>query len=97
MARLVDGNVLAFQAVWFDDHAQLNRTYLLKYFEESHHIEMIEMKTKKMFLKKTPCPKDVAREDFYEGAKVKIHGRLLTINACHDTTTKAALSQVDDG
>jgi nucleoside-diphosphate kinase len=94
MARQVDGNVLAFQAEWFDHHAQLNRTYLLKYFEESHSIEMIDVKTKKMFLKKSPCPKDIEGEDFYEGATVKLHGRLLTIKACHDKTTQNVLAQV---
>jgi nucleoside-diphosphate kinase len=44
--------------------------YLLKYFVQQHQVEMVDVKSKKMFLKKSPCTEETSPEDFAVGKKV---------------------------
>ena len=62
--------VLSFLAEWFDPLPQLTKQYLLKYFCETNEAEMVELKTKRLFLKRSPCPAHFTTKDFALGSKV---------------------------
>ncbi|CAM9272871.1 unnamed protein product, partial [Hapterophycus canaliculatus] len=44
--------------------------YLLKYFCGTNEAEMVELKTKRLFLKRSPCPSHFTTKDFALGSKV---------------------------
>lgn len=81
-----------FVVDWFDPMPQLKRKYLLKYFVDQNCVEMVDLKSKKMFLKKSPCPSHISREDFYVGGKVLLYARELEIVDYGDQKTKDVLS-----
>ncbi len=56
-----------FVVEWFDPRPMLKRQYLLKYFLESHMVEMVDLKTKKLFLKKSPAGPLLSRNDLFIG------------------------------
>lgn len=79
---------LLFIVEWFDPMPLLIRKYLLKYYVEMHQVEMIDIKQKKQFLKKSPCPPEINSNDFFIGSKINIYGRDLTIVDYGDLKTK---------
>jgi nucleoside-diphosphate kinase len=66
-----DDEAWLFVAEWFDPMPRLKRMYLLKYFVQQHQVEMVDVKSKKMFLKKSACPAEITPEDFAVGKKVR--------------------------
>lgn len=82
---------LLFVAEWYDAMPQLKRKYLLKYFVDLKMVEMVDVKSKKTFLKKSPCPPDVTKDDFYIGAKVLLYARELEIVDYGDLKTRDKL------
>lgn len=44
--------------------------YLLKYFVGTNEAEMVELKTRRLFLKRSPCPQHLTVKDFVLGSKV---------------------------
>lgn len=82
---------LLFVVEYFDPAPQLKKKFLLKYFPESHAVEMVDVKTKKMFLKKSPCPQEVTLADFVLGAKVFLYSRELEIIDYGDGATRQRL------
>lgn len=67
---LFETQVLSFLAEWFDPLPQLTKQYLLKYFCDTNEAEMVEPKTKRLFLKRSPCPSHFTTKDFALGSKV---------------------------
>ena len=59
-----------FVVEWYDPMPRLKKMYLLKYFVQQHQVEMVDVKSKKMFLKKSPCTVEITKEDFAVGKKV---------------------------
>jgi nucleoside-diphosphate kinase len=90
MAAQNDDSLL-FVVEWYDPMPQLKRKYLLKFFTDQRMVEMIDVKTKKIFLKKSPCPSDISKEDFYIGGKVLMYSRELDIIDYGDLKTKDKL------
>ena len=43
-----------FLVEWYDSMPQIRRKYQLKYYPDSHSVEMIDLNTKKVFLRKSP-------------------------------------------
>jgi len=80
-----------FVVEWYDPMPQLKRKYLLKYFTEQHSVEMVDLKSKKIFLKKSPCPDYISKEDFIIGGKVLLYSRELDIVDYGDLKTKDRL------
>lgn len=80
-----------FVVEWFDPLPQLKKTYLLKYFVDQHMLEMVDVKTKKLFLKKSNCPKELTLNDFYVGGKIMAYGRELDIVDYGDGKTRDKL------
>lgn len=44
--------------------------YLLRYYCDTNEAEMVELKTKRLFLKRSPCPSHFSSKDFALGSKV---------------------------
>jgi nucleoside-diphosphate kinase len=59
-----------FIVEWYDPLPRLKKVYLLRYFVQQHQVEMVDMKSKKMFLKKSPCTEETTPEDFAIGNRV---------------------------
>lgn len=90
MAERQDDSML-FVVEWFDPMPQMKKKYLLKYFVDQHCAEMVDLKSKKMFLKKSPCPAHITRDDFYVGGKVLLYSRELDIIDYGDSKTRDRL------
>lgn len=82
---------LLFVAEWFDPMPQMKKQYLLKYWPDQHMAEMVDLKNKKIFLKKSPCPAHSTRDDFYVGGKIVLYSRELDIVDYGDLKTKEKL------
>lgn len=90
MAARNDDSLL-FVAEWFDPMPMIRKKYLLKYFTDQHMVEMIDVKSRKMFLKKSVCPPEISREDFFVGSKILLYSRELEIVDYGDSSTKQKL------
>ena len=87
----------SFIAEWYDPLPQTKKLYLLKYFPLQNQAEMFDLKNKKLFLKKSACPSELSKADFYIGSKVVLYSRDLTIVDYADTITRNKLSiQLED-
>ena len=62
--------VLSFVAEWFDPHPQIVKQYLLKYHCNTTEVEMKDVQTKRIFLKKTKIPSSLKEQDFFVGASI---------------------------
>eukprot|EP01039_Chlorochromonas_danica_P008933 gene8933-9856_t len=92
MAARNDDSLL-FVVEWYDPLPQMKKQYLLKYFPDQQMAEMIDFKSKKIFLKKSPCPPHLTREDFFVGGKVVLYSRDLDIIDYGDLKTKERLDK----
>ncbi|CAM9377552.1 unnamed protein product [Discosporangium mesarthrocarpum] len=93
MQKGKDESVNSFLAEWFDPLPQLTKQqYLLKYFPGTNEAEMVELKSRRLFLKRSPCPDHLSSRDFHVGAKVILYGRDLFIVSYGDKATEAALA-----
>ena len=90
MARKESENLL-FVVEYFDPQPQTKKKYLLRYFVDSHAVEMIDFQKKKLFLKKSPCPPEITISDFVLGSKIFIYARELLIIDYGDGTTRKLL------
>ncbi len=54
-----------FVVEYYDPLPMTKKKYLLKYFIDSHSVEMVDIQKKKLFLKKSPCPPEVSGEYMY--------------------------------
>jgi hypothetical protein len=88
---LVSNEVWQFVVEWYDPMPQLKKNYLLKYFVEKHMVEMVDLKSHKVFLKKSPCPPEVSASDLFIGSKILIYSRELDIVDYGDSTTRELL------
>nr|CCC93064.1 putative nucleoside diphosphate kinase [Trypanosoma congolense IL3000] len=77
----------AFTVDYYDPQANLVRQYLLLYFDEDATIEMLDLKTKRVFLKRCAYPSLTPRELFI-GATVCIFSRSLKLVDYGDEATR---------
>eukprot|EP00953_Heterococcus_sp_UTEX-ZZ885_P020971 11721-Heterococcus_DN1.PRE.3 len=87
-----DEQVYSFLATWFDPLPQLAKQYRLKFFRGTNEAEMVDVKTKRLFLKRSPCPAHMSLKDFYINAKVVLYGRDLTLIDYGDDATRLRLT-----
>jgi nucleoside-diphosphate kinase len=80
-----------FVVEWFDPQPMLKRQYVLKYFLESHMVEMVDVRTKKLFLKKSAAGGHISKQDFFIGGKLLVYGRELDIVDFGDGKTRSKL------
>jgi nucleoside-diphosphate kinase len=89
--------IWSFVAEYYDPLPQLTKQYLLKYFPSQNQVEMFDLKNKKLFLKKSPCPPELTSEDFRLGAQILLFSRDLKIVDFADNVTKSLfLHQVEE-
>lgn len=87
--------VLLFVVEHFDPLPRLKRQYLLKVFIDVplniFDVEMTDVKSGKKFLKRSPAPGYMVREDLFIGATVLLYARELVIIDYGDGKTRGAL------
>eukprot|EP01084_Bolivina_argentea_P181847 314024_1 len=76
---------------WFDPLPQLTREYLLKYWVGTNEVEMVDLKTRKLFLRRTPCSRTISLKDLYASNILLLHGRELKVEGPGDKQTAAQL------
>ncbi|KDO24817.1 hypothetical protein SPRG_09650 [Saprolegnia parasitica CBS 223.65] len=91
--QAVRETIYGFKAKWFDQHAQMHRNFNVRYFHDSHHVEILDCKTNKLFLKKTECPSSVVAKDFFLGGKVVLFGRHFELTEYLDSHTASQLAK----
>jgi nucleoside-diphosphate kinase len=91
MSARTDDSLL-FVVEWYDPLPQIKKQYLLKYFPDQNMVEMVDVKSKKIFLRKCFCPETLTKEDFYIGSKILLYSRELDIVDYGDLRTKDKLA-----
>ena len=79
-----------FFAEWYDPHAALIRKYQLLYYPTDQTCEMVDIKNRRLFLKRSKCP-NIQLTDLFLGAVVNVHSRQLTISDFGDDFTRLKL------
>lgn len=82
-----------FVVEWFDPLPALKKQYILKYYFHGPFVEMIDVKSRKTFLKKTLCPPNITEKSFFVGSKFNLLSRDLEIVSYGDNFTKDRLSK----
>jgi nucleoside-diphosphate kinase len=93
MALKEPGMELQFVVEWFDPQPQLKKQFLLKYSVEENMVEMFDIKHRRLFLRKSPCPPHLHVSDFFIGSKVLLYSRELEVVDANDQITKDYLNQ----
>lgn len=65
----------------------------MRYFVDSHNVEIFDTKTNKLFLKKSECPAVLSANDFFLGAKVLLYGRHFELQEYLDPFTAEKLGK----
>jgi hypothetical protein len=84
--------IMLFIVEWFDPMPQLKRQYIFKYFVADHAAEMVDVKSKKLFLKKSACPPEMIKEELVIGGKILFYSRELDIVDYGDGKTRDKLN-----
>lgn len=88
----MDAETLGFVAEWYDPQPQITRRFLIKVFTDAKCLEIVDLKSKKGFLKRTPLPQGVAVSEFVLGGKVLLYARLMHIVDYADSYTRRKLA-----
>ncbi|CAM9599022.1 unnamed protein product [Chrysoparadoxa australica] len=91
MTNSQDALVYAMVVDYFDPLPALTKKFLLKYYPETNEAEMVDLKSRRLFLKRSSCPDTLSSSDFYIGAKVLLYGRDLVVTEWADKQTANAL------
>ena len=73
--------VLSFVAEWYDPHPQITKRYVLKLHCSKHEVEMRDIATKRIFLKKTKVGATLKETDFFVGANILLLVRYRFIDS----------------
>ena len=93
MSQNVSAGDLLFIVEYYDPLPMITKRYQLKYFGDSHAVEMVDIQKKKLFLKKSPCPPEVSASDFVLGAKLFLYSRELLVVEYGDRATRERLER----
>lgn len=87
----MDGDSYGFLVEWYDTQADLVRNYALTVFKNAKNagieLQMYDMKSKRMFLKRTGFP-NLELTDLHLGNTIMVFGRQLVIKNYADKRTK---------
>jgi nucleoside-diphosphate kinase len=75
-----------FETEWYDQQANILRYYRLFFYPLDNSIEMYDKKMSRVFLKRIEIP-SVSLADFYLGANVTVHSRVLKVCEYGDIAT----------
>lgn len=82
-----------FITEYYDNLSSLHRRFQLFYYPNDESIEMYEIRTKKMFLKRNVVP-NVTLKDLYKGNEITIYSRLHKIIDYGDNFTKNHFEEI---
>ncbi|CCW61415.1 unnamed protein product [Phytomonas sp. EM1] len=83
-------NRLSFIVEYFDPHASVTRTYQLLYYLDDSTIEMHDLKTRRLFLKRCAYP-SLTLNELFLGAIVNVFSRPLKVIDFGDEATRRQL------
>ncbi|KFB53223.1 AGAP003227-PA-like protein [Anopheles sinensis] len=72
---------------WYQKEADLNRQLMVSFFPSDNSVELVDMKTRKTFLRRTKID-DLCENDFFIGAKLLIFGKQIDIVDYGDAKTR---------
>jgi nucleoside-diphosphate kinase len=83
-----------FTCAYHDAHAELTRKYQMMVFVRSsvNEIELTDLKTRKLFLRRTPFPSISSLSEFFIGAKIMVYSRQMEIVGFGDPHTERRFS-----
>ena len=83
-----------FVTDWYDPHAAFVRKYQLLYYPADNTCEMVDVKNRRLFLKRSKC-ENISLSDLFIGSTINILSRHLTITEFGDeyTTRKLKLKK----
>eukprot|EP00048_Salpingoeca_helianthica_P023863 m.27788 g.27788 ORF g.27788 m.27788 type:complete len:382 (+) comp9040_c0_seq1:1572-2717(+) len=88
--HMADGDRFAFSAEWYDAPAAMTRKYAVLFFPKDETVELVDLKSKKVFLKRAKA-EGVRADTLYIGAAVNIMSRQMKIVDFGDDYTRKAL------
>nr|XP_032835008.1 nucleoside diphosphate kinase 7 [Petromyzon marinus] len=80
-----------FMAEWLDPLAGITRKFSFRYFPHDRSVEMLELRTQRLFLRRSPC-QGLAPSQVALGARLLVLGRELSLTAYGDAHTQSRLS-----
>eukprot|EP01084_Bolivina_argentea_P239465 402504_1 len=89
-------NRFGFVANYWDPQASLTKQFNLFYFPNDGTVEMVDLKTRKIFLKRCPCPA-LALDDLFIGSSVTVFSRQLKIVDFADEATRRHYASKTEG
>ncbi|ETV76749.1 hypothetical protein, variant 1 [Aphanomyces astaci] len=72
---------------------RMHRNFNVRYFPDGNHVEILDVKSNKLFLKKTQCPAGVSPQDFFLGGKLLLFGRHFELTDYLDAFTATQLGK----
>uniref|UniRef100_A0A182J3V6 Uncharacterized protein n=1 Tax=Anopheles atroparvus TaxID=41427 RepID=A0A182J3V6_ANOAO len=72
---------------WYQKEADLNRQLMVSFFPSDNSVELVDMKTRKIFLRRTKI-EELSENDFFIGAKLLIFGKQIDILDYGDAKTR---------
>eukprot|EP00758_Cryptobia_borreli_P004072 Tbor_TRINITY_DN4163_c1_g2::TRINITY_DN4163_c1_g2_i1::g.26494::m.26494/K00940/ndk, NME; nucleoside-diphosphate kinase len=86
----------SFVTEYFDVQANLMRQYMLLFYPADNSVEMIDMKNRRIFLKRVKYPQ-VSLKQLFIGSSVTIYSRVLKIVDFGDEVTRRHFSKNEEG
>ncbi len=85
----------SFDVTWYDDVADLERPYILSWYLNNNDIEMIDVRNRRSFLKRSPYS-NIKLSDLFVGNCVTIYSRQLKIVGYTNDFTKKHFENVQE-
>lgn len=86
-----EGNRYSFVVEYFDSYANMSRSYQFLYYLGDKTIEMFDLKTRRMFLKRCAYP-SLQLKELFVGATINVFSRSLKIVEYGDEVTRKTLA-----
>ena len=88
-----DQRILSFVAEWYDPHPQIIKKFLLKFYPQTHEVELKEVNSGRKFLKRTKLPSLIKEADFIIRNTINIFSRDMKLVDYGDVQTSKALDK----
>ena len=95
MSRSITDARLAFHATHDDVASATTKEFLVLFFHGDRTIELIDAKSTKTFLKRSPAPQ-LSQAQFFIGANVVVFGRVLHITSYADKVTEQLCERLSE-
>ncbi|XP_058060149.1 nucleoside diphosphate kinase 7 [Anopheles bellator] len=81
-------NCSVYLGEWYQKEADLNRQLVVSFFPSDKSVELVDLKTRKTFLRRTKI-EELCENDFFIGAKLLIFGKQINILDYGDAKTRS--------